>query len=165
LWLVALGKGRGMDQDRRMCVHEDDVKSIRVSRKGSQGYLMVRRLMDPAVTGSQEAIVLLAEVPAHQSEGITPHYHRHYEETMYVAAGRGEFRVGDSLEAMESMAVRPGSCCYIPAEHYHELVVEGDEAMKLVISYFCISGEGGKSHQQIALELTNVPFQGAYGED
>jgi mannose-6-phosphate isomerase-like protein (cupin superfamily) len=121
--------------------------------------------MDPAVTGSREAIVLLAEVPPHQAEGITPHYHRQYEETMYVAAGRGEFRVGTAADAMESMVVRPGSCCYIPAEYYHELVVDGDEAMRLVISYFCVSGEGGKSHRQIALELTNVPFQGAYEED
>ena len=155
---------RKMDQDRRMCVHEDEVQSVRISREGSHGYLMVRRLMDPAVTGSREAIVLLAEVPAHQAEGITPHYHRQYEETMYVAAGRGKFRVGTSPDAMETMTVRPGSCCYIPADYYHELAVDGDEAMKLVISYFCVSGKGGKSHQQIALELTNVPFQGVYRE-
>jgi hypothetical protein len=65
---------------------------------------------------------------------------------------------------MESMMVRPGSCCYIPAEFYHELVVDGDDAMRLIISYFRVSGEGGKSHQQIALELTDVPFRGTYGE-
>ncbi len=152
-----------MAQDPVLCVHEDDVDGFRVSREGSQGYLMVRRLMDPEVSGSRQAIVLIADVPAHQSEGITPHFHREYEETMYVAAGRGQFRVGPCPDAMSAISVRPGSCCFIPAEHYHELKVEGDEAMKLVISYFSVSGEGGKPHRQIALELTNVPFQGMYG--
>ena len=154
-----------MEQDRTLCVHEDDVAGFRVSREGSGGYLMIRRLMGPAVSGSRQAIVLIADVPARQPAGITPHYHREYEETMYVAAGCGMFRVGPSPDAMHSIGVGPGSCCFIPAEYYHELLVDGDEAMKLVISYFCISGEGGKSHQQIALELTNVPFQGRYGED
>lgn len=154
-----------MEQDPVLCVHEDDVEGFRVSRAGSRGYLMVRRLMDPEVSGTRQAIVLIADVPARQSEGITPHFHRTYEETMYVAAGRGEFRVGRSPDAMCSIAVRPGSCCFVPADSYHELKVEGDEAMKLVISYFCTSGDGGKSHRQIALELTNVPFQGEYGED
>jgi len=121
--------------------------------------------MDPEVTGTCQAIVLIADVPARQSEGITPHFHRDYEETMYVAAGRGQFRVGPSPDAMRSISVSPGSCCFIPADYYHELKVEGDEAMKLVISYFCVSGEGGKSHRQIALDLTNVPFRGTYGED
>jgi mannose-6-phosphate isomerase-like protein (cupin superfamily) len=153
-----------MEQDPVFCVHEDDADGFRVAREGSRGYLMVRRLMDPEVTGSRQAIVLIAEVPARQSEGITPHFHREYEETMYVAAGRGEFRVGACPDAMRSIAVRPGSCCFVPADYFHELRVEGGEAMKLVISYFCTSGNGGKSHRQIALELTNVPFQGEYGE-
>jgi mannose-6-phosphate isomerase-like protein (cupin superfamily) len=154
-----------MEQDPVLCIHEDDVESFSVSREGSRGYLMVRRLMDPEVSGSRQAIVLIADVPARQSEGITPHFHREYEETMYVAAGRGQFRVGPCRDAMRSIAVRPGSCCFIPADHYHELKVEGDEAMKLVISYFRTSGEGGKSHRQIALKLTSVPFQGRYGEE
>jgi mannose-6-phosphate isomerase-like protein (cupin superfamily) len=153
-----------MENDRRFCIHEGDVESFRVAREGSGGYLTVRRLFDPEVSGTEQGIVLIADVPAHQAEGITPHFHREYEETMYVAAGRGLFRVGRSPDTMRAIPVRPGSCCYVPVDFYHELQVEGDEAMKLVISYFCTSGDGGKSHRQIALELTNVSFQGTYGE-
>ena len=153
-----------MTDERVFCVHEDDVRGFRVAREGSRGYLMVRRLIDPEVTGNERAIVLVADVPPRQPESIPPHFHREYEETMYVVAGRGVFRVGPSPDTMRSIPIRPRSCCYIPAEHYHGVEVEGDEAMKLVISYFCTSGEGGKSHRQIALELTNAPFQGTYGE-
>lgn len=152
-----------MEDHRFFCVHEEEVESFRVAREGSQGYLVARKLFDPEVSGTRQAIVLIAHVPAHQPELITPHFHREYEETMYVAAGHGLFRVGPSPDAMRSVAIRPGSCCYIPADYCHELQVEGDEGMKLVISYFCTSGEGGKGHRHIALELTNVPFQGTYG--
>ena len=153
-----------MEDDRFFCVHEDHVEGFRVAREGSSGYLMARKLLDPEASGSRQAIVLIADVPANQREPIPPHFHQEYEETMYVAAGRGVFRVGPSPDTMRSIPIRPGSCCYIPAEYYHGVEVEGDEAMKLVISYFCTSGQGGKSHRQIALELTNVPFQGTYGE-
>lgn len=149
--------------DRFFCVHEDDVERFRVAREGSPGYLIVRKLFDPEASGSQQAVVLIADVPPHQPEPIPLHFHREYEEAMYVAAGRGAFHVGPSPDAMRSFSIRPGSCCYIPADHYHGVEVEGDEAMKLVISYFCTSGRGGKSHRQIALELTNLPFQGTYG--
>jgi len=152
-------------EERFFCAHEDEVESFPIARQGSQGYLLARRLFDPEETGTQQAIVLIADVPAHQPEGITPHFHREYEETMYVAAGHGVFRVGASPDTMRAIPIRPGSCCYIPAEYTHEVEVQGDEAMKLIISYFCTSGQGGKSHRQIALELTNVPFQGTYGED
>jgi len=153
-----------VQKERFFCVHEGNVESFRIAREGSRGYLMARKLFDPEASGSRQAIVLIADVPPHQPELITPHFHREYEETMYVAAGRGLFRVGPSPDAMRAIPVCAGSCCYVPADYYHELKVEGDEAMKLVISYFCTSGEGGKGHRQIALELTNVPFQGAYGE-
>jgi len=153
-----------MEDDRFFCVHEDDVEGFRVAREGSSGYLIARKLFDPEVSGSRQAIVLIADVPPHQPEPIPLHFHREYEETMYVAAGHGVFGVGPSPDTMRSIPICPGSCCYIPADHYHGVEVEGDEAMKLVISYFCTSGEGGKSHRQIALELTDLPFQGTYAE-
>ena len=136
-----------MEDDRFFCVHEDDVESFRVARQGSRGYLMARRLIDPEESESRQAIVLIADVPANQPEGIIPHFHREYEETMYVAAGRGVYRVGASPDSMRSIPICPGSCCYIPADTYHEVKVEGDEAMKLIISHFCTSGRGGKSHR------------------
>jgi mannose-6-phosphate isomerase-like protein (cupin superfamily) len=146
------------------CVHEDDVESFRITREGTTGYVLVSRLIDPEASRSEQAIIIIAEVPAHQAEGIPPHFHREYEETMYVAKGRGVFRIGDSPDAMQAIPIRPGSCCYVPAECYHSVAVEGDEALKLVCAYFCSSGEGGKSHRQISVELTSLPLQGAYGQ-
>ena len=154
-----------MTDERVFCVHEDDVRGFRVAREGSRGYLMVRRLIDPEVTGNERAIVLVADVPPRQPESIPPHFHREYEESMYVVAGHGVLRIGASPGTIRTIPVRPGSCFHIPADYYHSVEVEGDEAMKLVISYFCTSGKGGKSHRQIALELTSLPFDGTYGED
>jgi mannose-6-phosphate isomerase-like protein (cupin superfamily) len=153
-----------MEEDRFFCVHEDDVEGFRVARQGSSGYVMVSRLLDPEASGSQQAIVIIAEMPPHQTESMPPHFHREYEETMYVAAGRGVFQVGASPNTMRSIPIRPGSCCYVPAEYYHRVEVEGNEALKLICAYFCASGEGGKSHRQISVELTSLPLEGTYGE-
>jgi len=153
-----------MEEDRFFCVHEDEVESFRIARQGSSGHVAVGKLFDPETSGSKQAIVLIAQVPPNQPEPIPPHFHREYEETMYVTAGRGVFRIGTSPDAMRSIPIRQGSCCYVPAEHYHVLEAEGEEAMKLVCSYYCTSGEGGKSHRQISVELTSVPLQGTYGK-
>ena len=149
-----------MEKDRHFCVHEDDVESLRIAREGSSGYVMVRRLFGPEVSCSEQAIVITANFPPNQSEAIPPHFHREYEETMYVVSGCGVFHIGDSPDRMRSIPIRPGSCCYIPAEYYHALELEGDEAMKLVCSYYCTSGEGGKSQRQISEELTSLPLEG-----
>ena len=53
-----------MKEDRFFCVHEGDVESFRVTRQGSSGYLIARKLFDPESSGSQQAIVLIADVPA-----------------------------------------------------------------------------------------------------
>jgi len=152
-----------MRENPLFCVNEEEVKAFRIAREGSSGYLMARLLIDPEVSGSYQAIVLVAEVPAHQPTSIPPHFHQEYEETMYVTAGRGTFRIGHSPEKLRSIPIRPGSCLYIPAGYYHAIAVEGDEGLKFVISYFSTAARG-KSHRQIALELTSLPFQGEYGK-
>jgi len=145
-----------------LVTYEDEVKPIRVSRQGSSGYLMVRKLMDPEDTGSVSGIVLVAEALPRQ-QPITPHAHRECEESMYVMRGHGRLRIGPTAEAMRGFLLRPGACIYVPAEYYHVIEVEGEEPMKLVVSYFH-AGRKGRSHREIATELTNVSFQGEYGK-
>ncbi len=145
-----------------LVTYEDETSQIRIARQGSKGRLKVRKLLDPEDTGSVSAIVLVAEAIPRQ-EPITPHAHKEYEESMYVVAGRGKFHVGQAVEDMKAFPLRPGACAYIPADYYHVVEVYGDEPMKLVISYFPTEKKG-KSHREIATELTNVPLQGEYGK-
>lgn len=152
-----------METDRFYVAHEDEVPSFRIARKGSTGQIAAKRLIDPEESGSRKAIVLQIDVPPHQPQAIPPHYHSQYEETMYVLSGEGQYRVGPSPEEMRSFPIKPGSCLYMPAGYYHQLVVEGDEPMRLLASYWCSEGEGGKCHREIALELTSIPFDGEYG--
>jgi len=142
--------------------YEDETKPIRIARQGSKGYLTIRKLVDPEDTGSVSAIVLVAEALPHQQQ-ITPHAHRDYEESMYVVTGYGRLLIGPTVEKMETFRLRPGACIYIMADYYHVVEVEGEEPMKLIISYFP-TDKRGKSHREIATELTNVPLQGEYGK-
>lgn len=151
-------------EDRFFCVNEVDAESFSITRQGSPAQVEISRLFDPEASGSIQAVVIIAVLPPNQPESMPPHFHREYEETMYVVSGRGTLQVGTSPDDMRSIPVRPGSCCYVPAEYYHRVEVEGDEALKLVCSYFCTSGEGGKSHRQISVELTSLPLEGTYGE-
>lgn len=144
-----------------LVTYEDEAKPIRIARRGSKGHLIVRKLMDPEDTGSVSGIVLVAEALPHQ-ETITPHAHKGYEESMYVLTGYGKLIVGPTVENMKTLPLRPGACAYVPADYYHIVEVEGEESMKLVISYFPTERRG-KSHREIATELTNVPLQGEYG--
>jgi quercetin dioxygenase-like cupin family protein len=152
-----------MKDDRYYCVNENEVEEIRIARQGSPAYSMTKRLFDPETSGSRQAMVVVATVPPHQKDVIPAHYHVEYEETIYVVEGQGVIQIGEEPEGMRSLPLRRGSCCYIPVENYHVLKVEGDEAMKILCSYFHVTGKGGKSHRQFTLELTNVPFQGNYG--
>lgn len=147
-------------QDKPLVTYEDQVKSIRIARKGSTGSLSIKKLMDPEDTGSISGIVLIAESTPNQ-EPITPHAHRDVEESMYVITGHGKAILGSTIENMKTFPIRPGACIYIPADYYHIIEGEGEEQMKLVISYFP-TDKRGKSHREIATELTNVPLQDEY---
>jgi mannose-6-phosphate isomerase-like protein (cupin superfamily) len=153
-----------VEADRFFIANEDEVQALRIARKGSTGQIAARRLIDPEESGSRQAVVLLLDVPPRQPQAIPPHYHSEYEETMYILSGRGEYRVGPSPEDMRAFPIQPGSCVYMPADYYHQILVEGDEPMRILASYWCSEGKGGKSHRQIALELTSLPFDGEYGQ-
>ena len=116
--------------------------------------------MNPEDTGSTSEIVLIAEATPNQ-EPITPHAHREVEESMYVIMGHGRTILDPTVENMKAFPIRPGACIYIPADYYHIIEVEGEEPMKLVVSYFPTE-KRGKSHREIATELTNVPLQDKY---
>jgi len=147
-------------QEKALVTYEDQAKPIRIARKGSTGYLTIKKLMDPEDTGSISGIVLIAEAPPNQ-EPITPHAHRDVEESMYVITGHGKAILGPTVENMKTFPIRPGTCIYIPADYYHIIEGEGEEPMKLVVSYFP-TDKKGKSHREIATELTNVPLQDKY---
>jgi len=144
-----------------LVTYEDETRPIRIARQGSKGYLMVRKLMDPEDTGSVSGIVLVAEAFPRQ-QAITPHAHRSYEESMYVVTGRGRLIIGPTVENMKTFPLRPGACIYVPADYHHVIEVDGDEPMRFVVSYFPTEKKG-RSHREIATDLTDVPLQGEYG--
>jgi len=145
-----------------LVTYEDETRPIRIARQGSKGHLAVKKLMDPEDTGSVTGIVLVAEAFPHQ-QPITPHGHRDYEESMYVLTGHGRLIIGPTADDMKNFTLRPGACAYVPADYYHVVEVDGEKPMKLIISYFSTEKKG-KSHREIATELTNVPLQGEYGK-
>jgi len=151
-----------MQKKPLLVTYEDETRPIRIARQGSEGYLTVKKLMDPEDTGSVSGILLVAEALPHQ-QPITPHGHRDYEESMYVVAGCGRLIIGRTVENMRTFTLRPGACAYVPADYYHIVEVDSEEPMKLVISYFA-TDKKGKSHREIATELTNVPLQREYGK-
>jgi len=71
--------------------------------------------------------------------------------------------LGPTVENTKTFLLRPDACAYVPADYYHIVEVEGEEPMKLVISYFPTE-KRGKSHREIATDLTNVPLRGEYGK-
>jgi quercetin dioxygenase-like cupin family protein len=87
-----------------LVTYEDETRPIRIARQGSEGYLAVKKLMDPEDTGSVSGIVLVAEALPHQ-QPITPHGHRYCEESMYVVAGRGRLIIGRTVENMRTITI------------------------------------------------------------
>ncbi len=145
-----------------LVTYEDKIKPLKLARKGSTGYLTFKKLMDPEDTGSISGVVLVAEASPHQ-QPITPHAHKEVEESIYVAKGMGRVTIGQSIENMKTFPLRPGACIYVPADYYHIIEVESEEPMKLIISYFP-TDKMGRSHREIATELTNIQLQDEYGK-
>ena len=142
--------------------YEDEVPTLRIARQGSSASLTIKKLMDPEDTGSISGTVLVAEARAHH-EPITPHAHQEVEESLYVVTGKGQVTIGQTIDDMQTFPLRPGACIYVPANYFHIITVENEELMKLVISYFP-SDKPGRSHREIAVNLTNVPLQEEYGK-
>lgn len=142
--------------------YEDEVPSLRIAREGSSASLTLKKLMDPEDTGSISGTVLVAEARAHH-EPITPHAHQEVEESLYVVTGEGRVTLGPTIEDMQTYPLRPGACIYVPANYFHIITVKSEKLMKLVISYFP-TDKPGRSHREIAVNLTNVPLQEEYGK-
>ncbi len=142
--------------------YEDEVPALRIARQGSSASLIIKKLMDPEDTGSISGTVLVAEARAHH-EPITPHAHHEVEESLYVVTGNGHVTIGPTIDDMQTLPLRPGACIYVPANYFHIITVENEDLMKLVISYFP-TDKPGRSHREIAVDLTNVPLQKEYGK-
>jgi mannose-6-phosphate isomerase-like protein (cupin superfamily) len=142
--------------------YEDEVPALRIARQGSSASLIIKKLMDPEDTGSISGTVLVAEARAHH-EPITPHAHQEVEESLYVVTGNGHVAIGPTIDDMQTLPLRPGACIYVPANYFHIITVENEDLMKLVISYFP-TDKPGRSHREIAVDLTNVPLQKEYGK-
>ena len=142
--------------------YEDEVPALRIARQGSSASLIIKKLMDPEDTGSISGTVLVAEARAHH-EPITPHAHQEVEESLYVVTGNGHVTIGPTIDDMQTFPLRPGACIYVPANYFHIITVENEDLMKLVISYFP-TDKPGRSHREIAVDLTNVPLQEEYGK-
>lgn len=142
--------------------YEDEVPSYRIARQGSSASLTLKKMMDPEDTGSISGTVLVAEARAHH-EPITPHAHKEVEESLYVVTGEGKVSIGPTMDSMQTFPLRPGACIYVPANYLHIITVESEKLMKLVISYFP-TDKPGRSHREIAVDLTNVPLQEEYGK-
>jgi quercetin dioxygenase-like cupin family protein len=56
-----------------------------------------------------------------------PHTHDTQEEIIFILSGRGEFVTPESSTALE-----PGTAVFIPPGSPHQIVVTGDETIKLV---------------------------------
>ena len=133
---------------------EEDVEQVRVTRPGSNGYALFRMVFDPDRGESLSAVLGIHEHPA-GIEPIPPHYHREVEETVYIVAGEGTVRLGARPRAMEEHDFSPGSCWYVPADAYHQIINTGNTAIKMVVSYFRNDGRP-ISHKSVSEKLTVV---------
>ncbi len=149
-------------EERLLIRYEEEVEPIRLARQGSEGSLIVKKLMDPEDTGSTAGIVLVGTFfPDHIP--ITAHSHQGYEESAYVVTGHGRIKLNLEGGRTKTYELRPGACVCIPSGCDHVVEVEGNEPLKMVFSYFS-ARKKGKSHHEIATNLTDVPFRGKYGE-
>ncbi len=71
-----------------------------------------------AVTGEGATLALHRIQPGHE---LLPHSH-HFEQIVYMIAGRADFHVGDEVHRLE-----PGGVLVIPSNVVHYIQVIGDE--------------------------------------
>ena len=82
-------------------------------------------LVGPDMTGSKNLLFGVAVFPPDSDAG--PHVHQREEEVIYILSGHGQIKIGDSLEPLE-----PGVAAYIPPGIEHQVIVQGDQPLKLV---------------------------------
>ena len=75
--------------EKRLLIRYEEVEPIRLSRQGSEGSLMVKKLIDLEDTGRTAGIVLVGTFfPDHIP--IKAHSHKGYIESAYVVPGHGK---------------------------------------------------------------------------
>ena len=79
------------------------------------------------------------------------------EETVYIVTGEGTVKLGAKPQAMEEYDFGAGSCWYVPADTYHQIVNTGNTPVKMIVSYFRNDGKP-ISHKSVSQELTVVAF-------
>lgn len=136
------------------CIHEKQVPREKITRPGSSGCVNIRKVFDPETNLTHRAILAIHEHPA-DMDSIVPHYHRKVEETVYLISGRGEIRLGFCPEKMEKFPIGEGTAWYIPLNCWHQIINQGNIALKMVVNYFNESKEP-VSHTKISNELTET---------
>ena len=134
--------------------NEDSVLQKRVTRTGSDGYVLFRMVFDPETGDTGCAVLGVHEHPA-GIEPILPHYHREVEESVYVVSGEGTVKLGFNPNSMEEHHFKAGSCWFVPPGCYHQIINTGRSTVKMVASYFRNDGKL-VSHRVVSEELTEV---------
>jgi mannose-6-phosphate isomerase-like protein (cupin superfamily) len=134
--------------------NEDSVIQQKVTRPGSDGYVLFKMVFDPETGETESAVLGIHEHPA-GIEPILPHYHREVEESVYVVSGEGTVKLGFDPDSMDEHNFKSGSCWFVPADCYHQIINTGSSPVKMTASYFRNDGKL-VSHRVVSEELTEV---------
>ena len=134
--------------------NEEEVKQVKVSRPGSDGYALFRMVFDPERGETESAVMGIHEHPP-GVEPIVPHYHQEVEETVYIVSGEGTVKLGATVQSMMTYSFRPGSSWFVPPDWWHQIINRGGTLVKMVVSYFRNDGRP-VSHKLVSGELTVV---------
>jgi mannose-6-phosphate isomerase-like protein (cupin superfamily) len=133
---------------------EEQVIQKRVTRQGSDGYVLFRMVFDPETGDTDCAVLGIHEHPP-GIEPIVPHFHREVEESVYVISGEGIIKLGFDPNSMEEYKFKTGSCWFVPPDCYHQIINTGNSIVKMAASYFRNDGRL-VSHRVVSEELTEV---------
>jgi oxalate decarboxylase/phosphoglucose isomerase-like protein (cupin superfamily) len=86
-------------------------------------------------------------------EPIPPHYHREVEETVYIVSDEVTVKLRTAPQTIDEYDFAPGSCWYVPADCYHQIINTGTTAIKMVVSYLRNDGQP-ISHKSVSEKLT-----------
>ncbi len=134
--------------------NEKEIEQVRVSRPGSDGYALFRMVFDPERGETIAAVLGVHEHPP-GIDPIVPHCHDEVEETVYIVSGEGIVKLGEDPRVMEQYDFHAGSCWYVPAGCYHQIINTGGVPVKMVVSYFRNDGKP-ISHELVSEKLTAV---------
>jgi mannose-6-phosphate isomerase-like protein (cupin superfamily) len=87
-----------------------------------------RRLIGPNVNGSKQLEVVHGTLQP--GKGALPHAHPGIEQVCYILEGAAIAEV-----AGERRELRPGDCCYFPADTPHVFTAAGDTPVRILVIY------------------------------